>query len=628
MRFGLTGRLLAATLVLALVVSLAFAFLLRDMAAVTAARGVSQHSLEEVSTVRQVRNLLIDLESGQRGFIITGDPNFLAPWEAGRRALPERTTALADMADDPGQAARARQLKTDVLAYITDYSLPLVEAARRGDGTVRSGAVSADGERRMEALRRSLDNYNATESELSAGQEANADGAYRRSILLTGGGLVVCVLAIGILTGYLARGVVAPVRRIAKMAQRLADGDLGARVAETGQAEIGVLERSFNLMAQSLERGHDELARVYAEQAALRRVATLVANGSPASDVFSAVSRESGLIIGAEITRLSRFEADGRATVVGTWRRAAGNPVAVGTCIPIDGIVAGPVRQTGNPARMIEESPPELQGGSYSAVGAPIRVGGGLWGVITALSPQMRPLPNETETRMAQFTDLVGTAVANAQARADLLASRARIVAAADDSRRRIERNLHDGVQQQLVSLQLRLRGVEQMLPPAEEEARQELAAASAMVAEATEDVRAVSRGIHPAILSEGGLVPALKALSRASTQPMELDLHVAHRLPPSVEVAAYYVVAEALSNAAKHAHASVVRLRAEVEDGRLCLTVGDDGVGGANPAHGSGLIGLTDRVEALGGAMTVTSHPGAGTTIHAELPLSGPGLG
>lgn len=628
MRFGLTGRLLAATFVLALVVSLVFALLLRDMAAVTAARGVSQHSLKEISTVRQVRNLLTDLESGQRGFIITGDPSFLAPWDAGRRALPERLAALAAMADDPSQAARARQLKTDVLAYITDYSLPLVEAARRGDSIVRSREVSADGERRMAALRRALNDYNAIESDLNVGQDANADGAYRRSILLASAGLVVCVVAIGLITGYLSRAVVAPVRRIARMAQRLADGDLGARVAETGQIEVGVLERSFNLMAQSLQRGHDELGRVYAEQAALRRVATLVANGSPPSEVFSAVSRESGLILDAEITRLLRFEADGSATVVGAWRREAGDPVPVGSRIQIDDIVPGLVRQTGSPALTIEESPPELPAGSYTAVGAPIRVGGELWGALAALSAHERPLPDETEVRMAQFTDLVGTAVANAQARADLLASRARIVAAADDSRRRIERNLHDGIQQQLVSLHLRLRAAEQILPPAEEEARRELAAVSTMVAEAMEDVRAVSRGIHPAILSEGGLVPALKALSRASTLPMELDLHVEQRLPPSVEVAAYYVVAEALSNAAKHAHASVVRLRAVVEDGRLCLAVGDDGMGGANPARGSGLIGLTDRVEALGGAMTVTSPLGAGTEIQVELPVSGPGLG
>ena len=625
MRAGLTARLLVATLVLALVVTVAFVFLLFAMDDVSAVRSVARHSVEETGTARDVRNLLIDLESGQRGFIITGDPSFLAPWEAGRRALPERAAALAAMADDPGQAARAKQLETDVLAYLNDYSMPLVDAARRGDSAVRSREVSADGERRMEALRREVDNYNATESELSVEQQIRADHAYRRATLLAGGGLVVCVVAIGLISGYLSRGVVGPVRRTAGMAQRLADGDLGARVPESGQGEIGVLERSFNSMAESLQRGRDELALVNEEQAALRRVATLVANGSPPSEVFSAVSRESGLILRAETTRLLRFEADGSASVVGAWRRT-GDPVPVGSRIRIDTVVAAPVRQSGESARMIEESPPELPAGRYSAVGTPIRVGGALWGAMTALSPEERPLPDGTEARMAQITDLVGTAVANAQARADLLASRARIVSAGDESRRRIERDLHDGIQQRLVTLGLRLRSVDQIMPPGSGEARQELAEASNMVAEAMNDVRAVSRGVHPAILSEGGLVPALKAVSRASALPMELDLRVEHRLPSPVEVAAYYVVAEAMTNAAKHAQASVVQLRAVVEGGRLCLTVSDDGTGGADPSRGSGLIGLTDRVEALGGTMAIMSPPKAGTTIQVELPLVGPG--
>ena len=625
MRAGLTARLLVATLVLALVVTVAFVFLLFAMDDVSAVRSVARHSVEETGTARDVRNLLIDLESGQRGFIITGDPSFLAPWEAGRRALPERAAALAAMADDPGQAARAKQLETDVLAYLNDYSMPLVNAARRGDSAVRSREVSADGERRMEALRREVDNYNATESELSVEQQIRADHAYRRATLLAGGGLVVCVVAIGLISGYLSRGVVGPVRRTAGMAQRLADGDLGARVPESGQGEIGVLERSFNSMAESLQRGRDELALFNEEQAALRRVATLVANGSPPSEVFSAVSRESGLILRAETTRLLRFEADGSASVVGAWRRT-GDPVPVGSRIRIDTVVAAPVRQSGESARMIEESPPELPAGRYSAVGTPIRVGGALWGAMTALSPEERPLPDGTEARMAQITDLVGTAVANAQARADLLASRARIVSAGDESRRRIERDLHDGIQQRLVTLGLRLRSVDQIMPPGSGEARQELAEASNMVAEAMNDVRAVSRGVHPAILSEGGLVPALKAVSRASALPMELDLRVEHRLPSPVEVAAYYVVAEAMTNAAKHAQASVVQLRAVVEGGRLCLTVSDDGTGGADPSRGSGLIGLTDRVEALGGTMAIMSPPKAGTTIQVELPLVGPG--
>ena len=625
MRAGLTGRLVVATLVLALVVMVAFVFLLLAVGEVRAVRNVSRHSLEEVSTAREVRNLLIDIESSQRGYIITGDPSFLAPWEASRRALPQRVAALAAMADDPGQAARAEQLETDALGYIRDYSVPLVDAARRGDSAVRSREVSADGERRMAALRREVDNYNATESELSVEQQIHADHAYRRATLLAGGGLVVSVITIGLITGYLSRGVVGPVRRIAGMAKRLAGGDLEARVPETGPGEIGVLERSFNSMAESLRRGRDELARVNEEQAALRRVATLVANGSPPSEVFSAVIQESGLILRAETTRLLRFEADGSATVVAAWMRE-GDPVSVGSRIPIDTIVAAPVRQTGEAARMIEQSPPELPGGCYSAVGTPIRVGGALWGAMTALSRQERPLPSGTEARMAQFTDLVGTAVGNAQARVDLLASRARIVAAADESRRRIERDLHDGLQQRLVSLRLLLRGVDQILPPGAGEARQELAAAATMVVEAMDDVRTVSRGIHPAIVSEGGLAPALKALSRASPLRMELDLDVETRLSPSVEVAAYYVVAEALTNAAKYAHASVVRLNAVVHDGRLCLTVSDDGTGGADPSRGSGLIGLTDRVEALGGTVAIVSPLRTGTTIHVELPLAGPG--
>lgn len=186
---------------LSLVVMVAFVFLLLAMSDVRAARAVSRHPPEEDSTALEVRNLMIDVESSQRGFIITGDPSFLVPWVASRRALPQRAAALAAMADDPGQATRAKQLETDALAYLNDYAVPLVDAARRGDNAVRSREVSEDGERRMEALRHEVDTYNATESELSIQQQIHADRAYRRSTLLAGGGLVVCVVAIGLITG-------------------------------------------------------------------------------------------------------------------------------------------------------------------------------------------------------------------------------------------------------------------------------------------------------------------------------------------------------------------------------------------------------------------------------------------
>jgi signal transduction histidine kinase len=225
---------------------------------------------------------------------------------------------------------------------------------------------------------------------------------------------------------------------------------------------------------------------------------------------------------------------------------------------------------------------------------------------------------------VAQFTDLVGTAIANAESRAELLASRARIVTTADQTRRRIERDLHDGAQQRLVTLTMKLRALEAETAPQPEAVKREVAEIAAGLEDVLDDLRETARGLHPVILSRGGLEPALKALGRRSPVPVEFDVRGRERLPEPVEVAAYYVVAEALTNAAKHAHASFVRVEAEVTNGDLSVSVRDDGVGGADPARGSGLVGLTDRVEALGGKLTLHSPPAGGTTLEVDLPLSG----
>jgi signal transduction histidine kinase len=206
--------------------------------------------------------------------------------------------------------------------------------------------------------------------------------------------------------------------------------------------------------------------------------------------------------------------------------------------------------------------------------------------------------------------------------RAELAASRVRIVAAADHARRRIERDLHDGVQQRLVSLGLDVRAIQADVPAQLEELRGELDQLAVGLGGAVEELRELSRGIHPAILSEGGLGPALKALARRSAVPVELEAPLPGRLPEPVEVAAYYVASEALANAAKHAKASAVHVQAHTADGRLRLLVRDDGVGGAEVGRGSGLIGLADRAQALGGTITVTSPAGQGTTLQVELPI------
>jgi signal transduction histidine kinase len=261
--------------------------------------------------------------------------------------------------------------------------------------------------------------------------------------------------------------------------------------------------------------------------------------------------------------------------------------------------------------------------GARSAVGSPIVVDGRLWGVMIAIATTSGPMPADAEERLAGFTELAAMAIANADSRAELTASRARVVEAADEARRRLERDLHDGTQQRLVSLSLELRTAESMVPPELVELKAQLSNTANGLAGAVEDLQEISRGIHPSVLSASGLRPALRALARRSAVPVKLDVD-AGRLPERVEVAAYYVVCEALTNAARHASASVVQVDVEPTDGFVRLSIRDDGIGGADPRHGSGLIGLGDRVEALGGKFTITSQPGSGTSLLVTLPIDG----
>jgi len=366
------------------------------------------------------------------------------------------------------------------------------------------------------------------------------------------------------------------------------------------------------------------------EQAALRRVAMLVAKGAAPAEVFEAVVSELRLLLGAGNTRLMRYEPGGAASVIATSSEP-GMEIPVGSRITLDGqSVAAEVWRTGRAARLDRFGGPPgsvadtlRQLGVRLAVGAPVLVEDRLWGVMVA-GWRRPPAASGLEDRIGHFSDVVATAISNAQARADLAASRARIVAASDETRRRIERDLHDGAQQRLVTLGLSLKAAEQSVPPAQAGLKQELARLAGGLAEVLDELREMSRGIHPAILTEGGLRPALRALARRSPVPVRLEADVTARLPQQVEVAAYFVVSEALANVAKHAQAAQVRVSAQVRADRLEIMISDDGRGGADPSRGSGLIGLTDRVEALGGTIRVSSPAGVGTQIAVALPLAG----
>jgi signal transduction histidine kinase len=408
----------------------------------------------------------------------------------------------------------------------------------------------------------------------------------------------------------------------------------GVTVAATEREDFppGTESRTADFMelaatAIANAQAEEQLRKLVDTQAALRRLAMLVARGEPPGVVFAAVTKEVLRYFGSGTARMIRFEPDGTATLVSN-EGMVGPPVRVGerwgSC-PANSLTAT-VRRTGRPARVddyreVRGGEQYLREGLRSAVAMPILVNGALWGMIAVGSGQ-GPLPDGTEQRAMEFTDLIATAIANAQSRAELMSSRARIVAAADEVRRRIERDLHDGAQQRLVTLGLKLRSAAAAAPD-DDDLRGEITDVAEGLIGVIGELREISRGIHPAILSEAGLRPALHSLGRRSAIPVDLDLRVDRRLPEPVEVAAYYVVSEMLTNAVKHARASAVEVQAQLADDSLRVCVRDDGIGGADPARGSGLIGLKDRVEAIGGAFAVTSPQGGGTTVRCVLPVT-----
>jgi signal transduction histidine kinase len=370
------------------------------------------------------------------------------------------------------------------------------------------------------------------------------------------------------------------------------------------------------------------LTQLAEEQAALRRVATLVARGVPPVEVFSAVSDEVARLFGAQAGVL-RFEHESPAVVfVGISK---GIELPAGTRWEFQpGMATAEVYRTGRSARVDAMDWSSARGPVAAAarrlnivanIASPIVVEGRLWGAMNVSSTD-KPLPFGLEDRLEKFTALLATAISNAESRSELAASRRRIVAASDDARRRIERDLHDGTQQRLVSLGLTARAAETDPNADRDDLRAYLSRIAAGLADAAAELQEFSRGIHPAILSERGLGPAVRTLARRSAVPVDLDITLDARCPEPVETAAYYVASEALANAMKHAQASQIEISLAAGDGGLLLSIRDDGIGGADPARGSGLAGLTDRVEALGGSIQLHSAAGSGTHISAHLPL------
>jgi signal transduction histidine kinase len=365
------------------------------------------------------------------------------------------------------------------------------------------------------------------------------------------------------------------------------------------------------------------------EQAALRRVATLVASRVPPTRVFEQVTEEVCRLLAMPGASLMRYDGARTATVVGGWSQDGTLTLPLASTFDVDGdTVVAKVLRTGSPQRVdrYQDTSGSLaetlqRSGYQAAVAAPVTVGGRLWGALAAATRSDEPLPDGLEQRLSDFAELVAQALANADAHEQLTASRARIVQAGDAERRRLERNLHDGAQQRLVALAVDLTLIGMTLekdPPA---ARRTLAAAQDELAQGLDELRELAHGIHPAVLTDQGLGPALHALIKRAPVPVEITELPEERLAGAVEAAAYYVVAEAITNVAKYAHASQVTISVRRSSEYATVTVSDDGVGGANTALGTGLRGLADRLEALDGRLHLESPPHRGTRISAEIP-------
>ncbi|HEV7750296.1 MAG TPA: MASE1 domain-containing protein [Baekduia sp.] len=386
---------------------------------------------------------------------------------------------------------------------------------------------------------------------------------------------------------------------------------------------------------QRLVASERSTRRLADEQAALRRIATLVAAEAAPSAVFERVTTEVGQLLSVPDARVVRYEDTGFGTIVGGW--AADPDVEawpVGASVPLDSdTVIVRVLRTGEAQRVTTyegvggELAERLRTvGFGAAVAAPVRVGGRVWGVLVAAAHDPDDLPEGAEGRLSAFAELVAQALANADAYEKLAASRTRIVEAGDAERRRLERNLHDGAQQRLVTLAVSLRLVEARLAADPEATRRMLADAQQQLADALLELRELARGIHPAVLTDRGLGAAVGALASRSPVPLEVIDVPEERLPSPVEAAAYYIVAEAVTNVAKYAGASLVTVAVRPDGDRMVVEVADDGVGGADPASGTGLRGIADRVEALHGRLEISSPAGSGTRLTAEIPLDGHG--
>ncbi len=653
-------RVLAACL-LSILVGCTVAF-------VSSRRAATYDSARVLLTANRLERLIVDLEHSQLEFVATGDRRSLGLWNAARAAYPGEAARLRRLAaeSNTSQGALADEIVRSADSYVRDHAVPLVNKARKDLPAARSVIARGEGRKRVERIREQFDRFSEAQHQISTAHERDVLPANRRMLATaagTSGSLLVLLLLVGLVTrsGSLRRGHRPPADGDHAPAENVPAGRTPDD-HDTGHAEGApadpTRDDTDHAPAESVpaDRTPDDRGAVRApgaddhrgitvmapgeagaasadggeQEAALRRVATLVARGGPVGEIFGAVAQEMGRALHADHAVVGRYEPGATMSALAHWdARAVPGLMPPGGVRPVEddtaeALVASTrhaVRVSGSDAATGEIGAWARSHGMRRVTGCPVLVAGRVWGVLTLMSRAPGPPPAGTVRSMTEFAELAAIAVAEAEVRTELAASRVRLVDAFDAMRRRIERDLHDGAQQRLVSIGLELRAAEGSVPPGHDVLRRQLSAMSHGLADIAENLRNIARDLYPAILSKGGLAQSLRSLARRSAVPVTLDVHTTGRLTERIAVTVHHAVAEALKNAARHSRASEVSVHVHTDAETVRLSIRDDGIGGADPGRGTGLARLHDRVEALGGTMRVESPRGGGTSLHIRIP-------
>ncbi|MEU0556525.1 GAF domain-containing protein [Dactylosporangium sp. NPDC006015] len=581
------------------------------------------------SAVTALALLVTDAEAARCGLAATGDQLFRTRLASSLDVIPRRERELQrSVTHDPVKVMLLRQINLYLNEYLSNYLAPALATSRSGGPATVSNAIMLAARRHADLIGSRLDRLLELVNRSTVRARARAE-THSNMGILAGVVLPLFSLVALVLMRRHATAVAGSVRNLEAAAVKIADGELTIRVPEDGPAETSRFQHAFNNMVSALAQHRHTLNEKIAEQSALRSAGTPAAGVQTPQAVFDAVTEQAGILFRTDLADLLHVDPDGTASVVATWSHAQWDlPADEQVRLEPEGMAAQVLR-SGRAVRLTHPGTPApawqrpARFGLQAAIGVPVIAAGRAWGVLRLMSRRPETLPETVTSRATPFTDLVAVAVADHQARTDSAEARTRIMFAADETRRTIERKLHDGPQQRLTASLWALQTLDAQIPANLTELHAQVSMLTARMSTALDDLATIARDVHPAILSQRGLPSAIRSLARRTPVPVETTLDLPARPDEQVEIGMYHMVAEALALANNHPHTTLVNIEASVRSGRLLLHIEMNGMRTGDVASGPELVRIRDRVEALGGAMTLESSPERDIRLFIDVPTA-----